>query len=178
MSNKPKIRRRLRCPNCGSLDVIKWGVRNGCQRHKCNNCHSLFSSRRKDISKSNRFSWFRKWVLGRMTINDISEVSGYSSRQLLRWFEEYLEELSDLAYKHISPYISAGRWHVLFWWSLFDCLPGSQPETHCLLPFHNVRGWRWDCFRPDKYKGARIQCGRYHNRWRRPDNTRCRVCIP
>ena len=34
MSDNQKIRRRLRCPNCGSLGVIKWGIRNGIQRHK------------------------------------------------------------------------------------------------------------------------------------------------
>ena len=27
MSDKPKIRRRLRCPKCGSLDNMKWGIR-------------------------------------------------------------------------------------------------------------------------------------------------------
>ena len=122
MSNKPKIRRRLRCPNCGSLDVIKWGVRNGCQRHKCNNCHSLFSSRRKDISKSNRFSWFRKWVLGRMTINDISEVSGYSSRQLLRWFEEYLEEYP--------------TWHINTSVPIYLLVDGTYYSgDHCLIVY-------------------------------------------
>lgn len=26
MSDKAKIRRRLRCPQCGSLDNIKWGA--------------------------------------------------------------------------------------------------------------------------------------------------------
>lgn len=91
MSDIQKIRRRLRCPKCGSLDVIKWGVRNGTQRYKCNDCKSLFTSRRKDISKFNRLPWFRKWVLGKLTVNDISKMSGYSSRQLLRWFDEYLE---------------------------------------------------------------------------------------
>ena len=92
MSNNQKIRRRQRCPKCGSLDVIKWGVRDGAQRFKCRNCKCLFSSRRKDISKSNRFPWFRKWVSGRMTIEEISKASGYSSRQLHRWFDEYLDE--------------------------------------------------------------------------------------
>ena len=37
MSNNQKIRRRQRCPKCGSLDVIKWGVRDGAQRFKCRN---------------------------------------------------------------------------------------------------------------------------------------------
>ena len=34
MSDNQKIRRRQRCPKCGSLDVIKWGVRDGAQRFK------------------------------------------------------------------------------------------------------------------------------------------------
>ena len=29
MRDNRKIRRRQRCPGCGSLEVIKWGVRNG-----------------------------------------------------------------------------------------------------------------------------------------------------
>ena len=29
MSDKSKIRRRQRCPKSGSLDVNKWGIRNG-----------------------------------------------------------------------------------------------------------------------------------------------------
>lgn len=64
MGNKAKIRRRQRCPECGSLDIIKWGVRNGKQRLKCRNCKSLFSARMKYISKSNRFRWFRNGYQG------------------------------------------------------------------------------------------------------------------
>ena len=36
MSDKPKIRRRLRCPKCSSLDNMKWGIREGVQRYKVN----------------------------------------------------------------------------------------------------------------------------------------------
>lgn len=91
MIDNRQIRRRQRCPKCGSLDIMKWGIRNGIQRFKCRNCTSLFSARRKDISKSNRFSWFREWVCGRMTIEELSTDSGYSGRQLHRWFDEYLD---------------------------------------------------------------------------------------
>lgn len=103
MSDNQKIRRRQRCPNCGSLDVIKWGIRNGIQRHKCRSCQSLFSARRKDISKSNRFPWFRKWILGKMTVEDIAATSGYSSRQLHRWFDEYLDEYPTWIIKTTVP---------------------------------------------------------------------------
>lgn len=103
MSNNKKIRRRIRCPQCGSLDVIKWGVRNGVQRHMCRSCKTLFSSRRKDISKSNRLPWFRKWVLGKMSVEELSAVSGYSSRQLHRWFDKYLEEYPTWSIKTTTP---------------------------------------------------------------------------
>lgn len=84
--------RKERCPECGFLDVIKWGKRGGHQRYKCKNCGSLFTFRRKDISKANRFVWFEWWILGKQTIEQISALSGYSTRQLSRWFDEYLEE--------------------------------------------------------------------------------------
>lgn len=91
MSDKAKIRRRLRCPKCGSLDNIKWGARSGIQRYKCSECGHMFSARRKEITSSNRFIWFKKWVSGRMTIDEIADRSGYSTRQLHRWFDEYLD---------------------------------------------------------------------------------------
>ena len=83
--------RKTRCPHCGFLDVIKWGKQCGHQRYKCNNCRSLFTARRKDVSQANRFVWFEWWVLRKQTISQISELSGYSERQLYRWFDEYLK---------------------------------------------------------------------------------------
>ena len=83
--------RKERCPECGYLEVIKWGRQAGHQRYKCKNCGSVFTFRRKDIAKSNRFVWFKWWVLGKQTLEQISDLSGYSTRQLSRWFDEYLE---------------------------------------------------------------------------------------
>jgi transposase-like protein len=87
-----KIKKRFRCPNCGSLNIIRWGVRSHHQRYKCNDCGSCFVKHREDVSLNNRFVWFRKWVLGKQTIADISKESGYSERQLRRWFDEYLDK--------------------------------------------------------------------------------------
>ena len=83
--------RRERCPHCGFLEVIKWGRRANHQRYKCKNCGSLFTFRRKDVSKANRFVWFEWWILRKQTIAQIAELSGYSERQLYRMFDEYLE---------------------------------------------------------------------------------------
>lgn len=83
-------KQRKRCPKCDSLQTIKWGRRNNHQRYKCSHCNTLFTSRRKDISSINRFVWFEWWILRKQTISEISEMSGYSERQLSRWFDEYL----------------------------------------------------------------------------------------
>ena len=60
-----KIRRRQRCPNCKSLDVIRWG--NGRQRYHCS----------------------------KQSLASLSGESGYSERQLRRWFSEYLETVPE-----------------------------------------------------------------------------------
>ena len=83
--------RHERCPHCGSLKVIKWGRQRGHQRYKCKQCGGMFTFRRKDISKSNRFVWFEWWILRKQTVPQIAELSGCSERQLYRWFDEYLE---------------------------------------------------------------------------------------
>ena len=87
----PKTRRE-RCPQCGFLDVIKWGKQSGHQRYKCKNCGTIFTFRRKDISNKNRFVWFEWWILRKQTVPQISQLSGISERQLYRWFDEYLDE--------------------------------------------------------------------------------------
>jgi hypothetical protein len=72
------------------LDVIGWGIRNGRQRFRCNNCGIFFTNRNPVVSKSNRFIWFEKWVLQKQTLDLISKESGYSVRTLKRYFHDYL----------------------------------------------------------------------------------------
>ncbi len=86
-----KIRRRQRCPKCGSLNIIRWGSREGHQRYKCRDCGTSFIKHKEGVRQSNRLVWFRKWVLGKQTIEDIAQECGYSARQVHRWFDEYLD---------------------------------------------------------------------------------------
>lgn len=90
-----KLKRRKRCPKCGSLNTICWGTQNGGQRYKCKDCGSLFTPRRVDTRMRNRFIWFRKWVSGKQSLEEISRSSGYSERQLRRWFSEYLTRVPE-----------------------------------------------------------------------------------
>lgn len=83
---------RKRCPHCGFLSTIKWGKQNGHQRYKCKNCDSLFTHSRKDITAQNRFVWFKQWVLGKQTIKQLCQRSGYSEKSLRNWFDNYLRE--------------------------------------------------------------------------------------
>jgi len=82
--------RKYRCWVCGSLDVIKWGTRNGKQRFKCNECGALNTRKNRGVSQSNRFVWFREWIVGKQTFSQLSTKSGYSERSLKRYFYEYL----------------------------------------------------------------------------------------
>jgi len=50
----------------------------------------MFTFRRKDVSRSNRFVWFEWWILRKQTVAQIAELSGSSERQLYRWFDEYM----------------------------------------------------------------------------------------
>ena len=86
-----KIRRRQRCPNCGSLNIIRWGTREGHQRYKCQDCGASFVKHKEGVRQSNRLVWFRKWVLGKQTVEDIAHECGYSARHVHRWFDEYLD---------------------------------------------------------------------------------------
>ena len=99
----PKIRRRQRCPKCGSLDIIHWGTREGRQRYKCRDCGASFVKHKEGVRKSNRLVWFRKWVLGKQTIEDIAQECGYSSRQLHRWFDDYLDSSPSWTMNTSSP---------------------------------------------------------------------------
>lgn len=44
------------------------------------------------MSQSNRFPLFKKWVLGKRSLGELSRECGYSERQLRRWFDEYLDK--------------------------------------------------------------------------------------
>lgn len=72
------------------MDVIGWGIRNGKQRFQCKSCRIYFTRNNKGVTKSNRFVWFRKWILQKQTLQIISKDSGYSVRTLKRYFHEYL----------------------------------------------------------------------------------------
>lgn len=120
-----KIRRRCRCPKCGTLNVIKWGIQCGCQRYKCKDCGKCFTPSRADVSASNRFVWFRRWISGKQRIEDIAKESGYSSRQLRRWFDDYLASAPEWTIQRRKAY------HVLIDGTWFS-------ENHCLIVYRDA----------------------------------------
>lgn len=83
-------KRKIRCPQCGFLDTIKKGKRNGYSRYFCKNCGSYFTDRRPHISEKNMFVWFRRWVREKQSISQIAQESGHSERTLKRYFYKVL----------------------------------------------------------------------------------------
>ena len=82
--------KKKRCWACGSLNTIKWGKQQNKQRYNCKSCGILFTNENKSVSKTNRFVWFRKWIIGRRTLEQLVKESSYSQRTLRRFFADYL----------------------------------------------------------------------------------------
>lgn len=76
---------------CLSSKVIKWGFQADRQRYKCKKCGQLFIWKNIEKSLDRQKSWFRKWVLGRMTLNDVAQEKGCSTRTIQRLFKQYLD---------------------------------------------------------------------------------------
>lgn len=85
------------------MHVIGWGKRGGKRRFKCQDCNLLFTYTNPSVSRSNRFVWFREWVIGRQTYAQLSKKSGYSERTLKRYFYEYLREPPVLSIQPSEP---------------------------------------------------------------------------
>lgn len=83
------------CPTCDSFFVIRWGVRDGKQRYKCRACSQLFIWRNEGKRYAQMFVWFEDWVIGKQTLEQISERSGYSKSKIQRLFNYYLNKLPE-----------------------------------------------------------------------------------
>ncbi|MDP1747729.1 MAG: transposase [Bacteroidota bacterium] len=83
-------RKKKSCWGCKSSNVILWGKQKGKQRFHCKNCDLFFTRDNPGVKNSNRFPWFKDWVIGRQTLSQIRKASGYSERSLKRYFSEYL----------------------------------------------------------------------------------------
>jgi AraC-like DNA-binding protein len=71
--------------------VIRWGIQSGKQRFKCKNCGIFFTRNDREQRLSNRFIWFKKWILERQTFKTLSRDSGLSVDTLQRIFYAYLK---------------------------------------------------------------------------------------
>jgi hypothetical protein len=76
---------------CGNKIIIKWGFQSGRQRYKCQRCNQLFVWKNKGKSLSKQKIWFKKWILGRATLNDIAKEKKCSVSTIQRLFKKYLD---------------------------------------------------------------------------------------
>lgn len=83
-------KRRICCPHCGFLQTKHNGHYRGFQRYYCSLCNSYFLDRRPHISTHNKLVWFRDWIIGKQSIEQLSERSSYSVRHLKSYFHSLL----------------------------------------------------------------------------------------
>ena len=76
---------------CGSKRTIRWGTQSGRQRYKCQRCHQLFVWKEDKNSIHRQKIWFKKWVIGRMTLEEIAKQKECSVSTIQRLFRGYLD---------------------------------------------------------------------------------------
>ena len=65
---------------------------NGKQRWYCNNCGQSYQWKNPKVRSSNRFIWFKKWIIEGYTYRQISALSGYSISTVRRIIYTYLDQ--------------------------------------------------------------------------------------
>ncbi|MBI3232735.1 MAG: transposase [Bacteroidetes bacterium] len=69
---------------------MKWGFQNGKQRYRCKECPQLFIWSNEGKRYAQMFVWFEQWVIGKQTLVQVSNQSGYSKSKIQRLFRHYL----------------------------------------------------------------------------------------
>lgn len=84
-----KIKKK-RSPQSGSIITIKRGNRFGHTRYYCKSCGRYFTDRRAEVSMKNKEVWFKQWIIGKRTFEQLVRDSQYSERTLKRYFYQML----------------------------------------------------------------------------------------
>lgn len=100
------IFQKKHCVNCSGSRVIKWGYQNNKQRYFCKECNKLFIWKNVGASKNQKLKLFRKWIIEKQTIKELSKKIGKSVDTLRIIFKKFL---------NYSP------------------LPKPQPNSNCHL---------------------------------------------
>lgn len=85
------IFQKKHCVNCGSAKVIKWGTRNNRQRFLCHACGKLFIWKNTGASKNQKLKLFRKWIVGKYTLKELSKETKKSVKSLRILFKKFLD---------------------------------------------------------------------------------------
>ncbi|KOR28192.1 hypothetical protein TI05_17400, partial [Achromatium sp. WMS3] len=86
----------MTCPKCGSLNVVKNGfIRNGKQKHQCNDCYCQFV----ENPQSNKISpklinLIDNLLLEKLPLAGIRRVTGVSKSWLQNYVNQKYEEIS------------------------------------------------------------------------------------
>lgn len=79
------------CVNCGSCQTIKWGFQDGKKRFRCKNCNKVFYWTNTGSSKNQKLKLFKKWVVGKATLNELAHEIGKSISTLQRIFKNFMD---------------------------------------------------------------------------------------
>jgi len=71
----------------------KWGKnRSGSARFRCKYCSKTKTRKRLDLSKKDQFELFQKWILGKLSKDEIAQKYSVNRKTLTRWFASFWNE--------------------------------------------------------------------------------------
>ncbi len=126
---------KRRCLLCRSSRVIGWGKnRSGSQRFRCADCGISGSLKRQDLTRRNRWPWFKRWLYG-STVSAIAGLSRRSRETVRRSIGQFLDYRPSPrpAPNHSCHLVIDATWFK---------------RNHCLLVYwdhdrQKVRWWRY-----------------------------------
>ena len=82
--------KNIKCPHCGKEEIIKYGIRSGKQRFKCNSCKKTFFDTTKTIFSSTKLSKEKLYKIILLIIDDtklkaIQDILSISIRTVYMW---------------------------------------------------------------------------------------------
>ena len=85
------ISQKKHCINCGSNKVIRWGRQNNKQRYFCKEWGKLFIWKNIGAGKNQKLKLFRKWIIGKLILKELSIKRGKLVDTLIITFKGFLE---------------------------------------------------------------------------------------
>ena len=119
---------------CGTFQTKKYGKQNNKQRYCCYYCNLTFICKNKRKSIARQIIWFKKWIIGKRTLQEIADKKGLTIRTIQTLFKNYLDNppIPKIKFNHNCHLIIDGTYTSDF------CILNYLDSDLKYLQFYNI----------------------------------------